>query len=83
MPVDEPLSFYLDAKGHTTARSLAYATERYGRNAFALPRPSFGVLLKEHALAPFFVFQILCVILWSFDDYWCAARCIVATQRSS
>jgi cation-transporting ATPase 13A1 len=26
--------------------------------------------LQENLVAPFFIFQILCLLLWSLDDYW-------------
>ena len=34
-----------------------------------IPIPSFFSLYKEHMVAPFFVFQLFCILLWVFDDY--------------
>eukprot|EP00005_Dracoamoeba_jomungandri_P014729 CAMPEP_0174265524 /NCGR_PEP_ID=MMETSP0439-20130205/26811_1 /TAXON_ID=0 /ORGANISM="Stereomyxa ramosa, Strain Chinc5" /LENGTH=974 /DNA_ID=CAMNT_0015352025 /DNA_START=478 /DNA_END=3399 /DNA_ORIENTATION=+ len=43
---------------------------KWGRNRYSLPVVTFAELFKEQALAPFFVFQILCVILWTLSEYW-------------
>ena len=42
----------------------------FGRNEFEIPLPSFLDLYVEHLTAPFFVFQVICLVLWSLDDYW-------------
>lgn len=39
-------------------------------NEFDIPVPAFVDLYMEHLVAPFFVFQVLCLLLWSLDDYW-------------
>lgn len=77
-----PLAYPLDAepkplleefqksKGITSASELARIQQHYGDNTFDIPVPSFTELFKEHAVAPFFVFQIFCVGLWMLDEYW-------------
>ncbi|KAG9677004.1 putative cation transporting ATPase, partial [Aureobasidium melanogenum] len=77
-----PLSYPLDqeikptigefqkSKGLTTAKEIARLQQYYGTNTFDIPVPSFTELFKEHAVAPFFVFQIFCVGLWMLDEYW-------------
>ena len=81
MPSDEPFSFYFTTKGLSNTRAVSEARARYGRNDFSIPRPNFSELLKEHALAPFFVFQMLCVLLLCLDDYWCAPPYLLADHR--
>ncbi|KAJ0167144.1 Manganese-transporting ATPase 1 [Colletotrichum tanaceti] len=61
---------YQQSRGITTQAELTRIEEHYGPNAFDIPVPTFTELFKEHAVAPFFVFQIFCVGLWMLDEYW-------------
>ncbi|KAF2127493.1 cation-transporting ATPase 4 [Dothidotthia symphoricarpi CBS 119687] len=77
-----PLSYPLDAEpkpqlktfqqtqGLATSAEIERIQQHYGDNTFDIPVPTFTELFKEHAVAPFFVFQIFCVGLWMLDDYW-------------
>lgn len=74
-----------------SGEALARAKRIYGGNVLDIPVPRFMDLFIEHAVAPFFVFQIFCVGLWLLDEYWfsslislfglVAFECTVVFQR--
>lgn len=68
-PENLNFSHYSDCSG-LTAETHEESVERFGRNEFDIPVPTFLSLFKEHIKAPFFVFQIFCVGLWCLDEYW-------------
>lgn len=77
-----PLSYVLDEErkpkcekfqssmGLTSAAEVERVRQHYGDNTFDIPVPTFSELFKEHAVAPFFIFQVFCVGLWMLDEYW-------------
>ncbi|CAM9782569.1 unnamed protein product, partial [Choristocarpus tenellus] len=69
-PVQGSFRAYLASEGTKNIGALARARERWGENILDIPMPAFSELFVEHALAPFFMFQVLCVTLWSLDEYW-------------
>lgn len=62
------LSEFQKSTGHSG--DLEKQRRQYGSNRFDIPVPTFMELFKEHAVAPFFVFQIFCVALWLMDSQW-------------
>ena len=64
------LKDFQQSKGLKTQTELDKVHEHYGDNTFDIPVPTFTELWKEHAVAPFFIFQVFCVGLWLLDDYW-------------
>ena len=58
------------SQGLKTQAEVDRLQQYYGENTFDIPVPTFSELWKEHAVAPFFVFQMFCVGLWLLDDYW-------------
>lgn len=61
---------FQESRGLTSQSEIERIREHYGDNTFDIPVPTFAELWKEHAVAPFFVFQMFCVGLWLLDDYW-------------
>ena len=64
------LRHFQQAKGISSRAEVDRLTHHYGFNSFDIPVPTFTELFKEHAVAPFFIFQIFCVGLWLLDEYW-------------
>lgn len=71
-PLDEKpkISVFQQSRGLKSGQEINHLEHHYGRNSFDIPVPTFTELFKEHAVAPFFVFQIFCVALWCLDEYW-------------
>lgn len=68
-PIDLRISFYQSWSGHTT-QSLTTTTNIYSNNDLTITLPPFMELLKHQLVAPFFLFQLVCVALWCLDEYW-------------
>ncbi|KAK3991110.1 putative type V cation-transporting ATPase [Cladorrhinum sp. PSN332] len=64
------LSKFQKSRGINSASELERLEQHYGNNTFDIPVPTFTELFKEHAVAPFFIFQLFCVGLWLLDEYW-------------
>jgi len=69
-PTTSRLSQYLLWRGYASAENERRAFEKWGKNEFDIPMPSLEELFMEHALSPFFMFQVFCVSLWCLDEYW-------------
>ena len=61
---------FQESRGLRKKDEIERIQRHYGNNIFDIPVPTFSELFKEHAVAPFFVFQIFCVGLWMLDEYW-------------
>ena len=61
---------FLESRGLRKKDEIERLQQHYGSNTFDIPVPTFTELFQEHAVAPFFVFQIFCVGLWMLDEYW-------------
>ncbi|KAE8215245.1 hypothetical protein CF327_g1466 [Tilletia walkeri] len=55
----------------------------FGANAVDIAARSTWDLLVDEVLHPFYMFQIVSIILWSFDDYYYYAFCILIISAVS
>lgn len=87
LPFDE----YQQRVGFTSMTEVHASTRSFGLNALPFHVPDFFTLFVDHVFAPFFVFQMFCVMLWCLDEYWmysmfsgfmmCMMECTVVFQR--
>ena len=68
-PSEQPLGSYFARRGYMSEVEVERGRDMYGANTFKVPLPTFWELYAEHAVAPFFVFQVFCVGLWCFDEH--------------
>lgn len=68
-PTRGSIQSILSSPGHHEV-SRAVSLSLWGKNEFDIPLPSFWDLYQEHLIAPFFLFQVVCLCLWSLDEYW-------------
>lgn len=56
---------FLNWRGHSSSRMVEQCLEKWGYNEFDIPMVNFLELYVEFLTAPFFVFQCVCLFLWS------------------
>lgn len=70
-PINHSLKYYFESKGYNQSeQQITDATSYYDLNKMIMDIPLFSELFIERATAPFFVFQVFCVLLWCLDEYW-------------
>jgi cation-transporting ATPase 13A1 len=69
-PTSGPCINFINSLGYQNISEISTSQQKWGKNEFDIPIPGFLDLYAEHLVAPFFVFQVLCLLLWSLDDYW-------------
>lgn len=57
-PSEGSFQAYLACRGLKDEAAMTVAAERWGPNVLDIPMPAFMELFAEHAVAPFFVFQV-------------------------
>lgn len=69
-PTKHSFEHYAKWKGLLTQTEVDASIDQFGENRMTISVPEFTDLFVDHALAPFFVFQMFCVLLWCLDEYW-------------
>jgi cation-transporting ATPase 13A2 len=54
-----------------SAADTSLRSTLFGLNVIEVAARGTAALLVDEVLHPFYIFQVLSIILWSFDDYYC------------
>ena len=65
---DKTFEEYRSSLGMVTENELQSTVAKYGKNSMVIPMPTFLELFKDHVVAPFFIFQIFCTLLWMLEN---------------
>ena len=69
-PTKHSFSYYIHWEGLNKEADRNKQEDIFGLNKMEVIIPEFQDLFVDHALSPFFVFQMFCVLLWCLDEYW-------------
>eukprot|EP01038_Epipyxis_sp_PR26KG_P009601 gene9601-12930_t len=69
-PTSGHVKSFLSWNGYSNIQSVQTGLLKWNYNEFDIPIPNFLDLYIDHIIAPFFLFQVICLFLWSLDDYW-------------
>nr|CAD7403638.1 unnamed protein product [Timema cristinae] len=73
----------LDHSQGLTLQEQQQKLQLYGKNVIDIEVKSYWTLFVEEVFNPFYVFQIFSVILWSLDDYYYYASCVLVLSAIS
>lgn len=89
-PITNNIRVYRTSNG-LDSREASVNSKIYDKNIMDIVLPEFFQLFFERATAPFFIFQVFCVLLWCLDEYWgyalftlimlIALECVVVFQQ--
>lgn len=69
-PIDLTIRQFMEWKGYPDENEIKISEQKYGKNTMEMVVPKFMELFQERATAPFFIFQVFGVALWSLEEYW-------------
>ncbi|XP_073989201.1 polyamine-transporting ATPase 13A3-like isoform X2 [Rhodnius prolixus] len=67
----------IETSSGVSEKQREFNLQIYGNNTIKVEVKSYFTLLFKEVLNPFYVFEIMSVILWTFDEYYHYAICVI------